>query len=120
MADGNEPKVALTPGDGALRLQTWFRKFRAERMAAKPRQAWKKQLAEIQSSSGVKMGNKRVQAWSEESAQLALVELNGKVGKNGIIMWPKGTVEKLLIERTKYADMIKESPKWIHVDFMIL
>ena len=111
MDDAESPTVPPAHDLGATRLQSWVRKIIAQRLVNKLKQELSKQLAEIQSHSGLVVGKKRVQPWSEESAQLALSELNGKLGKNGVIYWPKGTVEKLLIERTKYADMIKESKR---------
>lgn len=56
---------------------------------------------------GLLIKGQRVQPWSEESAKMAMMELNGKIGTNGNVLWPKGTVEKLLIERTSYSDDLK-------------
>ena len=110
MADADE--LASAPDDAklssAVQLQSWVRKIIAKRLAEKLKKELRKQLEDIQSHSGITIGKRRVQAWSEASAQLALEELNGKIGKNGVLLWPKGTVEKLLIERTRYADMIKD------------
>ena len=61
--------------------------------------------------SVVALNGKRVQPWSEESAELAMQELGGKHGDNGMVIWPKGTVEKLLMERTKYADIVAKYKK---------
>jgi hypothetical protein len=43
---------------------------------------------------GLLIKGQRVQPWSEESANMAMMELNGKIGTNGNVLWPKGTVEK--------------------------
>jgi len=97
-------------GDGAKRLQAWWRGFQQRRLTDKMRAVLQAKLMEMQSKS-VQIGSRRVQPWSQESAELALKELGGKVGSNGMILWPKGTVEKLLMERTKYKDVVAQNKK---------
>jgi len=59
-------------------------------------------------SSGISIGGRRVVPWSEESAKMALREYGGKISDTGMTIWPKGTVERLLMERTKYMDAYKK------------
>ena len=59
-------------------------------------------------SSGISIGGRRVEPWSEESAKMALREYGGKISDTGMTVWPKGTVERLLMERTKYMDAYKK------------
>lgn len=92
----------------ATRLQKSFRKYRAKSIVAQMQRAHAV-VVSVAKDKGIMVGGRRVQPWSEESAQLALQELGGKLNKEkGTIMWPKGTVEKLLIERTKYKDVINQ------------
>jgi len=68
---------------------------------------------------GVVIDGKRVQPWSAETARMAMSERDGKLGGGGragrvpmeLSLWPKGVVEKLLIERVTYADEIKALAK---------
>lgn len=82
----------------------------------------KKGAAEAEMSKvravGVVIDGKRVQPWSAESARMAMSERDGKLGGGGkgrvpmeLSLWPKGIVEKLLIERATYADEIKALAK---------
>jgi hypothetical protein len=66
---------------------------------------------EAMQHKSISLGGKRVQPWSAESAELALRELGGKVSKQGVVLWPKGTVEKLLMERTKYMDVVTQQKR---------
>ena len=75
-----------TPGEGATRLQCWFRQFKAKRLSKALQQAFVAKLNDMQTGEGVKVGGKRVQPWSQESAQLALTELNGKMTDKGTIL----------------------------------
>jgi hypothetical protein len=90
-----------------VRLQSRCRAMLQGRLARKMLLERHASIANLQQHA-VALGGKRVQPWSAESAELALQELNGKHGANGMILWPKGTVERLLVERTKYADVVRK------------
>ena len=95
--------VGSTPSEAATtRIQSFWRRSLAYYKVRKMVQLHRDELEAMQQKT-VSVGGKRVQPWSAESAELALRELNGKVSKNGTVLWPKGTVEKLLMERSALA-----------------
>ena len=91
----------------AQRIQRIFRGKRCRKIAHEKKLVDEEKILKVK-EEGMLVGGKRVKPWSEESARMAMMELNGKLGENGNVLWPKGTVEKLLIERTTYADAIKQ------------
>ena len=106
--DGSSADSRSRLAEQATRIQCAWRMIRAFGLSAAQR---KKRAEELQAlieaeNDTLRVNGRRVQAWSEESARLAMAELNGRIGERGMVIWPKGTVEKLLIERSKYSDVI--------------
>lgn len=93
--------------DAAIKIQRIVRGKTSRKLSEQKKAVIDAELQETK-KSGVLIKGQRVLPWSDESARMAMLELNGKVAENGNILWPKGTVEKLLIERTSYADDLKE------------
>ena len=93
----------------ATRIQSILRMWVARR-EARERKGERADMLEAlkEGKSSMAIGGKRVTPWSDESAELAMAELGGRVGERGMVLWPKGTVEKLLVERTKYSDIVNK------------
>ena len=98
----------LSDVQAVIRMQCMWRTRKARRVAAQMTRMYKAKINAVVNGedTSLRVNGKRVQAWSEQSARLAMMELNGRMGDRGMVIWPKGTVEKLLLERNKYSDII--------------
>jgi hypothetical protein len=107
--------ASFTPAERTLRsivrLQAAIRSRHAHKVAAAKRAERQEMLHALQDprAATISLNGKRAKPWSDESAALAMAELRGYKDGKGMVMWPKGTVEKLLIERTKYSDIVAQS-----------
>ena len=112
MAEATATATLSADEEAATKIQSGWRRSLAYYKIRKMISAHNEELeAMVVGSKTVAVNGKRVQPWSAESAELALRELNGKKSKNGTVLWPKGTVEKLLMERTKYMDVVTQQKR---------